>query len=351
MNARPWLFILTIAGSLGPAAAQQATSFSFGAAGDFESWNHLRFQATAAAVKAQEPDFLIALGDLSYDAQEQKWCEHWKKTAQYEPVLLIAGNHDSGEDSGGNIKKYVEHCPFPFGNTWTGDYGKHYYFDYPATDPLARFILVVPGVEGSQLGSKFTADYYHKGKPGYQFTADAIDGARAKKIPWVFVAMHKNYISTLRKPNEVSTDKGNTFMTLLLDKKVDVILQGHEHGYERSKQLTTVPQSCPVVVTNDFDPDCVTDSDDTLVQGAGTVIHVIGTGGRELREPKNDDEERDYFAKVDYKSYGFGKFVVTKDAVSFTFHPSAGTLADRYTITKEVPQPAAAPAPGSPNGR
>jgi hypothetical protein len=139
-------------------------------------------------------------------------------------------------------------------------------------------------------------------------------------------------------------------MTMLLEKKVDVILQGHEHGYERSKQVTTAPQTCPVLAPNKFNPACVTDSDDTLVQGAGTVIHVIGTGGKELRDLDEKDPERKYFAKADNKTYGFGKFVVTPDAVSFTFQPLAGTMADSYTITRPAP-PLVGSGHAGPNGR
>lgn len=341
MTRSAWLLVL-IAGLSSPAAAP-AQSFTFGAAGDFEFGKP--FKATAAAVKAQNPNFLIALGDFSYGGKERDWCRVWKQEVDYQPVVLITGNHDSGEEgkSAGDINEYVKHCPFPFGSFLTGNYGKQYYFDYPANAPLARFILVSPGVKGSYLGSPYNkSDYYQIGHPGYQFTADAIDDARAKGIEWVFVAMHKNYISVMRKHNEVSIEPGNSFMTMLLDKKVDIILQGHEHGYERSKQLTTVSTTCPVLKPEPapFDSDCVIDSDDTLVKGAGTVIHVIGTGGQKLRGLNTKDVEYLYFAKSDIKSYGFGKFVVTSDSVSFTFQPSLpGTLTDSYTITKPVPAP------------
>jgi hypothetical protein len=44
----------------------QDSSFTFGAAGDFGSAK--KFQATAEAVKKTDPDFMIALGDLSYSS-------------------------------------------------------------------------------------------------------------------------------------------------------------------------------------------------------------------------------------------------------------------------------------------
>ncbi len=64
MSMSKWLWVLAVAGSISPATAQQVPSyFTFGAAGDFDSG--VPFKATAAAVKAQNPDFLIALGDFS----------------------------------------------------------------------------------------------------------------------------------------------------------------------------------------------------------------------------------------------------------------------------------------------
>jgi predicted phosphodiesterase len=312
--------------------AQQTPSFSFGAAGDFDF--DAAFKATAAAVKTENPDFFIALGDLGYKTSEEDWCNYWTRTVLYNRLVLIAGNHDSGEDPNGDINRYVKFCPFPLSSSVEGKYGKQYYFDYPAGAPLARFILVVPGLHGSHLGIDTN---YDSGHPGYKFTAAAIDDARAKGIEWIFVAMHKNYISMMEKSNEISQDKGNTFMAMLLDKKVDVILQGHEHGYERSKQLSTVPKTCPVLVPNQFNAACVVDSDDTLVKGAGTVIHVIGTGGKEPRNLNFKDAEAGYFAKPDNESTGFGKFTVTPTSVSFVFRPSSGKLADSYTITKGSP--------------
>lgn len=312
----------------------QSTSFSFGAAGDF--WTQAEFQATVDAVARENPDFLLALGDFSYTPDyEQQWCNTWK--AQYNNILLIVGNHDTGENPGGHINNYTQYCPFTL-TQMTGVYGHQYYFDYPAQNPLARFILIRPGIYGDDIIS------YNAGKPGYNFTKSAIDGARNQGIPWVVVGFHKNYISMLEKNNEIGTD----LMKLLLDKKVDLILQGHEHSYERSKQLTT-SSVCPVLPTNTFDANCVVDSDNDLVKGAGTVIHVIGTGGITLRSINPDDAEAPYFASADNTTFGYGQFTVSQNQLNFNFIRSAGgNFADAFTITappSPTPPPTSTPAP------
>ena len=310
--------------------AAQPGTFTFAAAGDFDDGSN--FQKTAEAVGTHAPDFFLLLGDLSYDQQEAEWCAHWKNTAKYSKLLLLSGNHDSGESGGGDINKYVASCPMA-DVVVKGVYGKQYYFDYPANTPLARFIMVSPGVK--QLGFDTR---YDEGRQGYQFTATAIDEARTRGIKWVFVGMHKNYISAMEKDNEISTDNNRTFISMLLTKKVDVVLQGHEHGYERTMQLATNSATCKVLQTDTFDKACVADADNSYIRGAGTIIHVLGTGGKSLRQLWTSDSEYPYFAESDVTTYGFGKFTVSSASVSFTFQRSAGgNLTDAFTITETQP--------------
>jgi hypothetical protein len=324
------LAVATLAFVVSPAAQQP--SFRFGAAGDF-SYND-DFKAVVAAVKRSNPEIFFALGDLSYGDGEKRWCEHWTQVAQYRNVLIVSGNHDSGESLGGDINKYVQYCN-PLGlpiNNGTTRYGKQYVVDYPRVSPLARFIMVVPGVRGNRLGFD---NKYTRGSPGYAFVGSAIDEARQRQIPWVIVGMHKNYISALEKENEVSTDEERSFMTMLLDKRVDLILQGHEHGYERTKQLATKPQVCTVLPVDLYRDACVADHDNTMVKGAGSVIHVLGTGGKGLRGLNVNDSEYRYFAKADNRTFGFGEFTVSRTSLSFVFRATnKGGLQDSFTIAQ-----------------
>ena len=316
-----------------PPGSEQADAdaFTFGVAGDFTL--KVNFEATLAKVKEIKPELLLALGDLSYKSGgEADWCGRWAAAPAFKNLLLIAGNHDTGESLGGNIKKYIEQCGTPaLGIQET--YGRQYYFDYPAAASFARFIMVSPGLSGDTGGLDTN---YKEGSAGYKFTVKAIDDARAAGIKWIFVGMHKNYISTMEKGNEISTDSKRTFMTMLLNKRVDVVFQGHEHGYERSKQLATHVTNCPILPTGTFSAGCVVDSDDALVKGAGTVIHVIGTGGKDMRS-LDDRAERQYFverfAYSDREAFGFGHFTVTPTRLTYAFVRSAGAaFSDAFTI-------------------
>jgi hypothetical protein len=95
----------------------------------------------------------------------------------------------------------------------TGVYGKQYFFDYPAAAPLARIIMISPGLS-IYAPSDFPS--YAKGTPSYQWVADAIDGARAAGTPWVIVTMAFDCVTAGEKVCEIGRDLFN----LLVDKRV-----------------------------------------------------------------------------------------------------------------------------------
>ena len=74
---------------------------------------------------------------------------------------------------------------------------------------------------------------YAAGTPQYTWTSAAIDGARAAGIPWVVVGNHTPCLSL----GEYACEMGSDLANLLLAKKVDLVLNGHEHIYQRTKQL------------------------------------------------------------------------------------------------------------------
>jgi len=63
-------------------------------------------------------------------------------------------------------------------------------------------------------------------------------------------------------------------MDLLFQKRVDLILQAYEPGYERSKQL-----SCATAGV--FNASCVT-ATQPAERGKGSTIVILGTGGKVL---------------------------------------------------------------------
>ncbi len=78
-------------------------------------------------------------------------------------------------------------------------------------------------------------------------------------------------------------------MTLLVEKKVDLILHAHDHTYQRIRQLAT-GSPCVIVKVDSVDDDCVVDSGEDNVNtiGAGPVFYRYG-GHRSGALPNNPE--------------------------------------------------------------
>ena len=150
------------------------------------------------------------------------------------------------------------------------------------------------------------------------------------------MAGHKNYISAGSKDDEVGSD----YFNLLLSKKVDVILQGHDHTYQRSHQLA-LGDGCEDLPTGRTDRDCIVDADDaeTYEAGRGTVLVINGSGGRELDRVDESDSEADYFEEIEGRnngaSFGYFKMTITAEELSGTYIVVAGDdVSDSFRISK-----------------
>jgi hypothetical protein len=296
-------------------AADLAPSFSFSASGDHGGSTDTTASLDALASSAS--NFHLALGDLSYGeiAPESAWCDHIKSRvgATY-PFELLSGNHeDNGPD--GSIVNFEACLPDRLGNI-VGRYSRQYYFDYPAAVPLARFILISPNLSFPDEGSYS----YLKGTTRYQWVSNTIDAARTAGIPWVIVGMHKNCITAGEKTCEIKPD----LMNLLISKKVDLILQGHEHSYQRSKQLG-LSAGCTAVPVGVYNADCVVDdgSDGTYLKDAGPVMAITGTFGHGLYPIFPDDPEAPYFARsmgINMNpTFGFMRYEVSAQEIRASF--------------------------------
>jgi len=295
----------------------ESASVTFAAAGD-----HGSGAATTASLRALASSgatFYLALGDLSYGSPraEPSWCNLVKSSvgASY-PFELVLGNHDDG--SNGFIDNFAACLPDRMGAH--GRYGVEYYFDYGT---LLRVIMIAPDVN---VGGE--SYQYVQGNSHYAWLAQRIDEARAVGIPWVIVGMHKVCITVGEKKCEIGVD----LMNLLIAKRVDLILQGHDHTYQRSKQLTCAFEKS-------FVSACVADdgSDNTYTRGAGAVFVIAGAFGRSFAAIDTRDPEAGYFARWmgdgANPTYGFVKYTVTPEQLSAQYvGTSGGTFTDSFSI-------------------
>jgi hypothetical protein len=302
-------------------------AFSFGAVGDFGQNSNTT--SVLNAFVSSGTTFAIALGDFSYvpGNSEVPWCNFVKASVgQNYPFELLAGNHEDVVRDG-QINNYVQCLPHRL-TPLTGLYGKEYYYDYPATNPLARFINISPGLTFPDDGS-YT---YTAGSPRYNWTAAAIDQARNAGIRYVIVSMHKYCIAPVSGSCEISQD----LMNMLISKRVELVFQAHDHAYSRSKQLAHGP-SCSAVPAGSFNAACVVDSDNNFARGAGTVIVTSGAGGVGINSQSASDPEIGYFAtwmgSNANPTFGFLKVNVSNTNLSASFiRGSGGTYTDTFTI-------------------
>jgi len=322
-------------------AVASPPSFRFAAGGDMGYSPEA--DGTLRALAASGAEFALHFGDMAYDQMqpEPAWCRFvQERVGAAFPYELVTGGHDLNEGQG-SIDKYAACLPDRLHST--GTYGKEYFFDYPAAHPLARVIMISPSIT---FPDGQTYDY-SRGTPHYQWLRSAIDGARAAGTRWVVVGMARNCITAGEKHCEIGPDTFN----LLVDKRVDLILQGHEHGYERSKQLATGP-NCPEVTRNAYNAACVTDdgADGVYEKGGGPVIVVAGTLGIALRPMHPRDTEAPYFVTMMGSNmnptHGVVRFTVTETDLRAEFIRGAGgTFTDAFTITGPPPTSAPAPSP------
>ena len=295
------------------------------AAGDYSSSNAAA--GVISRVGQLQPDLHLALGDLSYGATgtEQSWCDFvTSRTGAGFPFQLVSGNHESNGQNG-NINDFGACLPNQLPGA-VGTYGRQYYVDVPQQNPIARFIFISPGIPFAEgLWD------YSVGSPRYDWTAAAIDGARSASIPWVVAAMHTPCISI----GIYSCVAGSDVTNLLLNKKVDLILNGHEHHYQRSKQLSAAA-GCMGLLPGVYNSSCVRDEGNSLAKGAGSVFATVGTGGVGLRDVNTADPETPYFAAYSglnqTPSHGLLDLKFTTTAMDARFVATNGAFTDSFSV-------------------
>lgn len=305
-----------------PAPTPMAGTVTFAAAGDYGF--SLDAQSVMTSMGGAGLDFVLGLGDLPYtETSEVSWCNFFESKVGDGRVILIAGNHDTGESSGGNINTLRQHCNFGIDAPLTGDYGKEFYFDFPRVGPLMRIIGTGCGLNWVVDGTGYWS--CSVGNVHFNFIRDAIDGARAVGIPWVALYSHKPCLSS----HSYGCELGQAVLDLVTSKKVDLLLSAHSHNYQRSKQLTCATD-------NNYRPECVSHATSPYTKGDGTVVHIVGTGGRGLY-PIETNADTPYFAVTNSDSKGYQKYTVTATSIHMEYVKVAGSLVESYDIAPSGP--------------
>jgi len=333
-------------------ALPQDYSFTFAAGGDHG--DSTRFRLSLDSLNQSGASFYLALGDLAYSSVEQAWCQQWLTGSgnpsgkSFKNILLLAGNHDSGEDPSGNINLYTQSCglgplaPSDFtsspsqtapqnGCEWPDAtrrcYGKEYYFDWPISNPIARFIMISPQIDYNvDNGERWVYDT-QTGRARYDFASNAIDSARALGITWIIVGTHKVH---LESDASHSSGMGAEIFNLLVEKKVDLLLQGHVHNYERTSQLAH-STTCPAIDLT-YNATCVANQGSRFYKDQGTIVAITGSFGRSLTTIASEPDTP-YFQSLNDTTWGFTKISLSRLRLDAQFvATSGGAFTDNFTI-------------------
>ena len=136
------------------------------------------------------------------------------------------------------------------------------------------------------------------------------------------------------------------FLTLLVSKKVDLVLQRHDHTYRRTRPIASGHASCDVVLPEGYNPDCVAnESADTYVKGQGSVFVIAGTAGETETAIDLNNPIAPYFVSTmgtnGAGAHGFMRVVVSRTQLNAAFVTTAGNaFSDAFAISGPLQSPA-----------
>jgi hypothetical protein len=327
-----------------PPFAAQSDEFVFAAGGDIGA--NSASDASLRAIPPTGASFFLALGDMDYDEtpSDAAWCTYVKeRVGNTFPFEIVTGNHEEGSANNpgpdgyiGNhaacLPDYFDSNPVIAGKP---GYPANYYFDYPQPNPIMRVIMISANLTYDGIEYNFNMSE----QTNYNALAAKIDEAQETGM-WVVMGIHKVCLTVGDKPCEIGAD----LMNLLIQKKVDLVLHGHDHNYQRSKQIA-LGSSCTSVVPEAYNTNCIVDdgSDNLYTKGAGTVFVINGNVGRCCYDVQASDNEAGYFAKMigeeGVDRHGFVVYTVSPSRIDAQVINSVGNWSDSFSVVGDEPEP------------
>jgi len=272
--------------------------FSFGAVGD---WGCTADTIdTVRNIIDKDPEFVLALGDLSYNSSAKCWFDIIEPIA--DKTMITIGTHET--DSPKKLKDYMDYF---------GLEEQYYSFNYRNIHFLSMS-TELPYAEGSEQ---------------YNFVNnDLLKASSDPSVDWIVVFHHSlAYTSPadIGKGNSAEKDLRQIYHPLFANYNVDLVLQAHNHHYQRSY---------PIIYNNDNPKNAIVrDSDNNNYNDPeGQIFATVGTGGQSLYPFTG----RAPYVASQYVGFGFLN-VDLKDngkTLNGKFYANNGTIIDQFAITK-----------------
>jgi hypothetical protein len=149
--------------------------------------------------------------------------------------------------------------------------------------------------------------------------------AQNNNIDWIVVAFHKP-VYTSPSRHSAETDFRNVFHPLFDKYGVDLVLQAHNHNYQRSFPILYNDQksSSPIITDN---------GNSVYNDPKGVIFLIAGTGGKSLY----DINSKSSFIVTQQEEYGIFEVKITNDGTKLTgtfYANNEDKIEDTFTILK-----------------
>ena len=277
-------------------------NFNFGAAGDFGCSTNT--QNTVSNMESKDPELVLALGDLSYHSTADCWFDIMSPLKG--KMMITLGYHDI-KDGAAKMNQYAK----------SFELNKPYYsYDYKHVHFLVMASL----------------SDYKEGSEQYNFIKKDLEKASQNEdTNWIIASTYKPLYSS---PSEHPADNSlrDAYNPLFEKYGVDLVLNGHNHNYQRTYPLTYNPnESAKPITTSELSTGYNRGND-------GIVFATVGTGGENFYSL---EDKNPYVANQFAGKFGFLDIDISNGnshaKLTGTFYDNKGSkITDEFTIEKEI---------------
>ncbi|CAH0515206.1 unnamed protein product [Peronospora belbahrii] len=272
--------------------------------------------------------FLLHFGDISYALSVSfAWDHFFRLIEPYAtslPYMVGIGNHEYGYTYGGEHDLSGGMLPYggsfnpPWGNFYADSLGEcgvpmHHRWHAPKTGNwIYWYSFNYGGIHVIQMSTEHN---WTRGSEQYKWLQQDLEQVNRSVTPWVVLTAHRMMYSTqmnIESDMIISYIFQEEVEDLIYKHRVNVMMVGHQHSYERS---------CPV-----YRRKCVDD-------GKATVHVVVGTAGFYI---SGDDFSTEYgnWSRSHVNEYGYLRIASSPESMRFEFILNKnGIIYDEFTIT------------------
>jgi len=280
--------------------SQIGSDFNFATAGDWSCNDEAK--TTTDNILSINPEIVLALGDLSYGATGNCWLDIVQPLG--DKMKIVLGNHDVGEGNPSSLSVQYE-TSYNLGKTF-----------YSFNQGKVHFLILNSEIPFDKDSEQF-----------YFINSDLSKSSSNSNIKWIIVAFHSPmYTSKSKHPS--LTDLRDIYHPIFDKYGVDLVLQGHNHNYQRSFPLKFDSQNPASPIISDLNKNTYNDPD-------GEIYVIAGTAGRYLHPLKNQES----FISNQFEGYGFLEIKFNKDFTKLNgvFHSNNNKkIIDEFSIQKNL---------------